>query len=190
MSSGTNPEVWNWSTRLAREVDETLGTSEEPLAPLIAAAYLEGGERRRELFQPAEGTVGAFGAGGMEAVLPTVLQSVAMLGPVLLGLITSPQVSQVLLAVNNTLSLALAGTKMKESREPKADASAAPPSASQPVGADLESIQRVTEHLERELQRCGVAAEKRELISLRLFKALLEDAQGTAAFLNQVSHQS
>lgn len=187
MDPAADAQIGDWSSRLAREVDETLGTAEEPLAPLIAEAFLEGGASREELFRPAEGTVGAFGAGGMVALLPTLLQSLVLAAPALIALMASDGISRALILVNNGISLALIGKRGGQLLAPEAGEQPEPRTVSNLSERDLESIRQVTALVERELRRCRIAEEKCELISLRVLKALLEDPAGTTAFLNGAS---
>ena len=63
-----------WAMKIAEEV----APDEVDLAPFVVQAFINGGRERDDLFQEAQGgTLGAFGAGDVAALLPWILQGIA-----------------------------------------------------------------------------------------------------------------
>ncbi|MGE4561228.1 MAG: hypothetical protein AB7E77_13575 [Desulfobulbus sp.] len=163
-------KVSQWSRRIAVEIDPDY----EPLAPMYLAAYLRGGNERRQLFEQVA-TVGGVAAGGGRSLLPyafAVVSGIAAQAARLCGGGGLALLSDLLTLWKNWLELVQV---QKDSAE-TADASRDKPD-------ELMALRRVLATVQRELAQQGLPVEQCELITFRVMKALLDRPEEAAELL-------
>lgn len=158
-----------WATKIAQEV-----TPEEiDIAPLMAQAFINGGQERDDLFRKAKGgTLGAFGVGDVSALIPWILKSIADAATAIYVLLSSGVLEKFLSAIKDLLSIhdSLARKKQSESLP---DNPYAP-------------LRRVVSAISKGLEEAKIPEDQRDLITYRILRVLLEDPQGAAVFVKNV----
>jgi hypothetical protein len=165
----------DWATRLAGLV----APDEVELAPIVVAAYLEGGPARRDLFASAGSAHGAFVPGDVVAILPVVLKGIGLAAPFLLGLLTSEAAGRCLETAKKAAEAVAAGKSIT-------DLFSRPASA--PAG-DLAMLRTVVVTMEQELRATGLSSEQCSLITIQVVKALLEQPADAGAFVKRLEEK-
>lgn len=166
--------VEEWSIRLAQEV----APDEAELAPMMAQAFIAGGQKRRDLFARSS-AVGAFGGADLIGLMPLLYSSLAALGDPLVGTLTSSAVGGFLDCVKTSLTLVELRQKTQALRRPPGMSGARIPE--DPPFAPLRGV---VESLLRELQRSGLPEDRAELVTFRVLRALLEEPQAAPRFVS------
>ena len=111
-------DIRDWSVRLAHEV----APEEADLAPLWAEAFIAGGQARSDVRAAGSSAVGGFGAEGVAAVMPVVLQAMAGSAGMVMSALASRHAGDFLGCVKNGLSLLeLRDRAEKAASKPKKD---------------------------------------------------------------------
>jgi hypothetical protein len=173
--------VAEWSIRLAHEV----APDEIELAPLIAQAFIEGGEARRELFAKSGNMLGGFSAGDVATIMPFALRAVSFAGLGIASLLTSPLLVEFLACIKGALTIQETRLRVKN-RENQ-------PQAGSPLGEPLipprdiyKPLREITEVIGRELRGSGIGDDHSDLLTFRILKALMEDPKGASEFVQQL----
>lgn len=162
--------ITTWSTKIAEEAVP----GEVDLAPLMAQAFVSGGEEREELFRQANGgTLGAFGPGDIAAVFPAILQGIAVTAPILYSVLTSGAVERFLSVVKNMLSIR-DSLKRKNQSETLPDDPYAP-------------LKRVVVAISKELKSTNISQDQRDLITYRILRVLLNEPHSAAKFVQKIT---
>lgn len=158
--------ISTWSTKIAEEV----APDEVDLAPLIAQAFIQGGEERKELFRQAKGgELGAFGPGDIAALFPWILQGIAVTASVLYSVLTSGVLEKLLSAVKDLLSIH-DRLKRIQKFESLPDNPYAP-------------LKRIVASLSKELQSTPIPQDQRDLITYRVLRVLFEEPLSATDFV-------
>lgn len=158
-----------WATKIAQEV----APEEVDLAPLMAQAFINGGQERDDLFRKAKGGIlGAFGAGDVSALIPWILQSIAGAATAIYALLSSGVLEKLLWAIKDLLSIRDSLARKKQS-ESLPDNPYAP-------------LKRVVSAISKGLEAAKIPEDQRDLITYRVLRLLLEDPQGAAVFVKNV----
>ena len=164
------PELVSWAKRIALKVDP----DNEALAPMMLDAYLQGGSKRKQLFE-RDAMVGSFLAEGILPLLAFAFTALSLIGKELMEL----QASGGLRAINSLLSgwkTWLEALKTRQSLKEKAES---------PEGKkdDFASLYRVSQKVEKALQKRGLSMEQSELLTYHVIKSLLEEPGGGAKLI-------
>ena len=152
-----------FSATLAGEI----APDEVTLAPVVARAFVAGGDDRAELFRSSEAVHGAMGF-GLETILPGTLAALQVMGTQMLGLLTSPLTVKILDAIKSSGDLADLVGRLRRNLEPEA--------AELPEKQlDLELLQTILDRMPEELARTGIAKAKCSAVTLGVIKVLLTD---------------
>ncbi len=158
-----------WTTRIAEEV----APDEVDLAPLMARAFINGGQERGDLFQKAKGdALGAFGAGDVYVLIPWILQSIAGASAVIYSLLSSGVIEKFLSLIKDLISI-------HDGLTPKKQSESLPDNPYAP-------LKHVASTISKELEAAGVQEDRRDLITWRVLRILLEDPLGAAEFVKNV----
>jgi hypothetical protein len=162
-----------WATRLA----EVAVPDEVDLAADLAVAYVAGGKDRAELFRVSAAVPGGFDAGAVLVVFPFILSAITASGTVIMKLLSSG-VANVPGAIKDALDL---WDRYEQHRNG--------PTVTVPPGTEqaYRALGRVCEIFEAELAGAGIEPERREQITYRTVRQLLDDQEGTHEFLNAVT---
>jgi hypothetical protein len=166
-----------WATELA----ESAVPYEVDLAPDIVDAYLKGGESREELFQQTDTSIaGGWGPGGAVALLPWILNGVAVAAKWILSLLSSDGTSNAVGVVKDIKEL-LNQDKNSEARNKIQEL---------PQTEPYEALKQVIDIMRAELKTAGLSDDEADLIAFRVLIALLDNSQGTATFIAQLEAAS
>lgn len=179
-------DIGEWSVRLAREV----APEEVDLAPLWAEAFVAGGRERRDLHAEASSAVGGFGAEGMAAVMPAVLQALSASAGFVMSALASRYAGDFLGCVKNGLSLIELRNRAEKALDPeKGEAGAADPPGV-PPGATYEPLRRVVRTMGQELRASGLDDDRSDLITFRVLQKLLGEPKDAGEFVQEVAAAS
>ncbi len=157
-----------WSVRIA----ENVAPDEVDLAPVMARAYGAGGAARRDLFRRATGNApGGFGTGQMTAVVPWVLQGMAVAAPALSAMLAAtPYLKDFVSIVKDALDI----------RKSIKDEKVVPP------GDRYAPLREAMVAVRSELEAAPLSEEQRDLIVYRVMCVLLEAPAGATEFVQTV----
>ena len=173
-----------WAHKLAEEV----APQESDLAPLWVQAFAEGGAARRELYASAGATAGGFLPGVATPVLPVVLQALSGVAAAIVPALASKYAADFLGCVKNGLTVMELNQRAKQSPLHNRPSAAGPaPQPAIPSGDTYAPLKRLVEAMGRELRAQGLSEEQCDLVTFRALKALLEEPQGAAQFVQQLS---
>lgn len=175
--------VSEWSTRIAEQVVP----AEADLAPLMAYAYIGGGEDREDLFRRERDAVhGAFGPELVVGVFPWLLAAIQHVGPELTQVLeASISASDVANVASNTTGagyyvvgaigtiLNIRGRKEREEKKQELLGD----------GRIKEVHDRLTEVVG---QTPGLDRDQADLLTYRLLKTMLEDPPGARRFTEEL----
>lgn len=165
--------VDHWALKIAREV----APDEIDLAPMMAHAFLAGGEARRELFRREGGAVqGAFGPEFGVALFPAIMLAIQQAGPHLAGFFDvvcrSSESSYHMLGVVTAI-LAIHGRKERKAK--KKDL------------VDDARILAAHDRLTEEISKVeGLDEDQADLLTYRLLRTMLEDPSSAAEFTSKI----
>lgn len=165
-----SPNLVAWAKRIALEIDP----DNEALAPMMLDAYLQGGAKRKQLFEN-DAMVGSFAAEGIASLLGFAFMALSFIGNEL----TALQASGGLDAINNLLGgwkTWLEILKNKQSLKEKAESPAE-------KSDELNTLYRVSQKVERALRKRGLSMEQSELLTYQVIKSLLEEPDGGAKLI-------
>jgi len=158
-----------WSIKIAEEA----APDEVDLAPIMAQAFVKGGNARAELFkQETKGALGGFGAGQMVAIFPCILKGLAVAAPILAAVLSAASNITDIVSIAKDL-VDLKKSLKKESPEAAAD---------NPYAA----LKRAMDAVSMELKGRSMSQDQSDLIVFRVVKALLEDPAGATQFLRTI----
>lgn len=163
-------DIQGWSVRLAREV----APEEVELAPLWAEAFAAGGRARRDVRAAGSSAVGGFGAEGVAAVMPVVLQALTASAGVVMSALASRHAGDFLGCVKNGLSLLELRNRAEKAAE-------------KPDEEAYEPLRRVIRVVGRELRTAGMDDDRSDLITFRVLRTLLEEPKGAGEFVQDVA---
>jgi hypothetical protein len=170
--------VTQWATKLA----QATAPDEIFLAPAIASAYLEGGEKRAVLFKQEDTNLaGAFGPGTVAALLPWILRGIVTASTWFSELLTSDEFGKALTVVKDTVELS-------EKFKPEDDKATSPQAAIEalPDVAPYTSLKRIMDVMGAELRSAGIPEDQADLITFRVLNSLLEEPQSANQFVQQL----
>jgi hypothetical protein len=150
--------IETWATEIA----EAVAPEEAELAPIMVQAYLKGGKDRQGLFLQSQGDmVGGFGGADLHAILPWILNGLAIIAPLINAALTSGNVDKYLSAIKDVLEI---GDHL--SRKKKVE--------SLPDAPYLD-LKKVVAVLPKELAKAKIPQEQCELITYHVIRELLKD---------------
>lgn len=157
-----------WSVRIA----ENVAPDEIDLAPMMARAYVTGGAARKDLFRRATGSApGGFGAGQMTAVIPWVLQGIAVAAPALSAMLAAtPYLKDFVSIVKDALDI---------HRSIKDEEAVLPGDRYAPLREAMVAVRS-------ELEAAPLSEEQRDLIVYRVMCVLLEAPISATKFVQTV----
>lgn len=168
-------EPQNVVATVASKIATEAAPDEIDLAPIMAQAYIQGGQSREELFKQRQGSLaGGFGPGGIIALFPWILKAIANNVPLIYKILTT-NVADLLDLVNNLLDLP---GKLKRQETLKA----LPESPYQPLKTVINTISQ-------ELEASGLSQDQVDLTTFRIVKALLENPQESKIFIETIGQQ-
>jgi hypothetical protein len=173
-----SPELAVWAKNIAQEVDsENLA-----LAPMMLDAYLQGGERRKQLFKN-DAMVGGFLAEGIVSLLVFAFSALSFIGNELMQL----QASGGFDAINSLLSSWKTWLELLKNRESLNEKIKSPNGRN----AELASLYRVSQRVEKNLQgKYGLSIEQSELVTYQVIKSLLEEPDQGAKLVADFPRES
>ena len=145
-----------WSIRIAR----IIAPDEVDLAPFITQAFVSGEDE-----QSSGGGLGGFGPVEMQMTFPVVVNTIAVTGTLLSGILSSPAAANFLAAINTLL-------KVNESIEREKKVKELP---DHPYGA----LKQVLEDFSGGLKATGLSQAQRDLMTYKFLQTLLEDPKAS-----------
>jgi hypothetical protein len=183
----------DWSVKLAQEV----APAEAELAPLMAEAYAEGGESRRELFAESDSALGGFIPGGAGAVMPAVMDAVSTTAPVLVGALASRWAGEFLVCLKSCLEIVEVKYKADKARADAVPAAEEERGAEVPVAQVVQGsvpadatympLRRLIDGMSQGLQAQGMDPDQADLMTLRVLRTMFQEPQGAGEFVGQLS---
>ncbi|MBL9152478.1 MAG: hypothetical protein JNK37_08340 [Verrucomicrobiales bacterium] len=177
----------NSNLQLVGLIATEVAPDESELAPAFLDAYLAGGQRRRDLFQPAGHELGAAGASTfLMAVIPAVLEGLAFTSGVAMLVLKGKDLSDdVLGIIKSGLSIyeikSKAFTFFKSGKERGGAAT-----SSDGKAKAWEALSHVIETLSAQLQKCGLNPDQCDAATLRVIRVLLENPVAAETLLKDL----
>lgn len=170
-------QITDWAIELA----EYAAPYEVDIAPDIVEAYLEGGASKETLFQQTDTSIaGGFGLGDAVALLPWILKGIAGAAKWILSILSAESTSNALGVVKDVKALLAEGDKEKAKTSvqklPDTDA--------------FDMLKQIIKTIRAELKKAGIPDDEADVVTLRVVVALLDNPQGTAAFIEQIEATS
>lgn len=145
---------------------------EVDLAPLMAHAFVQGGQAREELFKRDQGSLtGGFGPGGWIAIFPWILKALVKGGPLIYELLTT-DVADLASVINDLLDIS-----EKVKRKEKVESLPEDP---------YRSLRTVINVVSGELKASGLSEDDSDLITFRVMRALLETPEESMVFIQAI----
>jgi hypothetical protein len=166
-------EIEAWAVRLA----EAVTPDEAVLAPDIADAFVAGGEDRADLFRTSGAVATGFDTNGVLAVFPFVLSAAMAAGPAVEAFLASG-VTSVPGMVKDVIEL------WDRYRHRTVEQAKEIPLGSEPP---YQALDRAFTVIEAELGKAGIEPDRRELLTYRIVRHLIDDVDGTREFLDAVA---
>ncbi|MFO1434065.1 MAG: hypothetical protein U1F76_28920 [Candidatus Competibacteraceae bacterium] len=165
-----SPNLVAWAKRIALEIDP----DNEALVPMMLDAYLQGGAKRKQLFE-SDAMVGSFAAEGIVSLLGFAFMALSFIGNELMAL----QASGGLGAINNLLSGWKTWLEVLKTQQSFKEKTQSPVEKSD----ELASLYRVSQKVEKALRKRGLSMEQSESLTHIVIKALLEEPDGGAKLI-------
>lgn len=159
-------------TTVALKIAEEAAPDEIDLAPIMVQAFIQGGQEKEELFKREQGSLtGGFGPGGLIAIFPWILKTLAKNGPLIYKILTT-DVADLAGLLNDLLDL-----PDKLNRQQKMDALPADP---------YQPLKTVIDTVSKELTEAGLSQDESDLITFRVVRALLDTPQESTVFIKAI----
>jgi hypothetical protein len=158
----------------SRKIAEAVAPEEVELAPLIVEAFVEGGEKRTQLFRgPRDSAFGGFGTGDVQVLLPWVLKGLVAAVPSISAMLAvTPHISDFVSMIKDALEIRR-DLKQEQPVQDLPDDPYAP-------------LKRTVAVVSRELAATSLSAAERDLIVYRVLLALLDDPTGATHFIQAI----
>lgn len=166
-----NTDMLNkWAKMIAVEV----APEYEPLAPMMMTAYLRGGKERKQLFESASIAGGFLPDGGL-SFLPYAFLALSGIAAPLMQLCSSLGLGTINDLLNCWKSLLEVIDVQKKLNEK--------PEVANKGNDTLAALRRVMDEVQKSLKKQGLTKEQADLVSYRVMKALLQEPNEGAQFI-------